>query len=239
MRIWFVRHGLSTANADFKVYSQQSDHTIPLLPEGKAQARSVGEFLSKEMLSRLSRLEEGHREFSHEPLRVRIWRSPYLRARQTTQEILNVLNRSGEFEVDQRENIALREQSFGVWTGMQTEDRLREWPRESAFYDQLVQSGGRFWAPIPCGESQAQVASRVQTVFGAIHHDREHHGIHDVIIVSHGIAIQCAIMQWMRYTFEWIHEHPHVNNCEVRLINGKRYEGTVFPGFSATPVPDL
>lgn len=239
MRVWFVRHGLSTANADFSVYSKQADHTIPLLPLGSEQARQAGQFLASHMFATLPREERRGRTLSGDPLRVRIWRSPYLRARQTTAQILSAFEGDQRYEVDQRENIALREQSFGVWTGLTTEERLSEFPVESAFYDKLVNEGGRFWAPIPCGESHAQVASRVQTVFGAIHHDREHHGIQDVIIVSHGIAIQCAIMQWMRFPFEWISEHPHVNNCEIRLIDGKEYKGAVFEGFEAPPCPDL
>lgn len=239
MRVWFVRHGQSTANVNFDIYSQQADSTIPLTEEGMEQATAAGEYLVKGILDEVPVHESRQRCFTGEPYRVRIWRSPYLRARQTTERIVSALNASGAYKVDQRENVALREQHFGVWTGLRTEERLREWPRESALYDRHVEKGARFWAPIPCGESMAQVANRVQTVFGAIHHDREQHGIEDVIIVSHGIAIQCAIMQWMRYPYEWISEAPHVMNCEARLISGKEYKGTMFLGFEAPPVPVL
>lgn len=233
MRIWFIRHGLSTANVDFDVYAKQADSTIPLTDEGITQASCAGR--------RLARLIE-----DHSPLgtlsKVRIWRSPYLRARQTTEAIVDSLQEDS-FSVDVRENVALREQHFGVWTGVSTEERRKRWPHESALYDGHIRDGAGFWAPIPCGESQAQVANRVQTVFGAIHHDFEQHGIEDVVIVSHGIAIQCAIMQWMRFPYEWISESPHVENCEIRLIGkgqtGYEYVGTVFEGFESPPIPAL
>ena len=67
LRIALIRHGESEANLDKTIFERVPDHAIPLTPHGHEQSAKAG---------------RGLRElFEDEPVRVYV--SPYLRARQT------------------------------------------------------------------------------------------------------------------------------------------------------------
>lgn len=226
--IYLVRHAVSEANLDKALYLRLPDQRVPLAPEGFAQARAAGAYLADQINDFSSR-------------RVRILCSPYLRARQTAAEIAAELVKEG-ITYDIREDIALREMSFGLFDGYADEELAEAFPAEYQWYqkhldvERIDGADGEFWAAVPLGESRAQVADRVRACFGGIlrglHASKQ--PITDYIVVSHGVTLRCFIMQWLHHPFEWYGRQPNPNNASVHRIadGGAGWEcDLVFDGF--------
>jgi broad specificity phosphatase PhoE len=106
--IYLVRHGESLANVDRAIHATIPDHKIPLSDRGMQQATDAGAEL-------VTLLPQGINT------RVRIWVSPYLRTRQTANQIAKEL--SNYFNnIDMREHINLCEQQFGLFDGIPDEE---------------------------------------------------------------------------------------------------------------------
>lgn len=215
-RIHLIRHGLSEANLDSAISLGKPDHAIELSPTGHDQATSAG--------SRLSKIINGTEGFQR--LKVRLLVSPYVRARQTADAIQYELERSG-LECVRHESIQLREQSFGLFNGV-PDERLREiHPIEHANHAKHVEYEGRFYAPIPMGESRAQVCDRVRASFASIHRDmnRKEDAITDTVIVSHGVTIRCFLTEWLHLPWEWCEREPNPWNCSINTLTGSSGRG--------------
>ena len=83
MPIYFVRHGKSAANVR-GVFAGQKDDS-PLVEEGFAQAKDAAQYLVKLPIKK-------------------VFSSPLLRARQTSEVIMDILGKGVPFEVDPRIN---------------------------------------------------------------------------------------------------------------------------------------
>lgn len=217
VNIYLVRHATSSANLDKEVYLSQPDFNVPLAPHGKDQSIAAGKFLRDNLVGR-----------------TRMLVSPYRRTRETADGIEIGLD---DHAHDRREELALREISFGLFDGISDENLPKEFPLEYAHYKKHVDFEGEFFSPMPLGESRAQVADRVKTVFGTILRDA-HNGIENFIVVSHGVTIRTFIMQWMHYSPEWYAEQPNPLNASIIRISSDgvspyRVE-TVFEGFEKT-----
>ena len=75
MHIFLIRHGESIANVGENYIKRIPDHLVSLTERGKEQARENGEWLANYC-----------KEQSIDLTKARIWRSPYLRTRQTSDE---------------------------------------------------------------------------------------------------------------------------------------------------------
>lgn len=201
MEILLVRHGESEANVDLGLYRRQADHTIGLSARGVAQAQDVGRQLAA---------------FCDDvPGLWRVWHSPYVRARQTAEEIVSAL----DWQVDSvREHILLGEQQMGLFDGLDDEYALR-YPDEAEHYDRYQRFDGRFWARPPLGESRFDVAQRVHQAFGTFHRDAERHGVERLIVVCHGTTLRAFVMMWCHLGVEWFEHEPNPGNCAVRWIS--------------------
>jgi len=222
IRIYLVRHGQSEANLDNAVNARLPDHRVELSPNGKEQAAAVGAHLAQTLAT---------------AQRIRIFCSPYVRARQTSAAIENAL-RSAGIEFDKREAIELRELQFGLFDGIADEDLPKRYPDEYGHYEKHKRFQGEFFAQMPLGESRCHVADRVKGVFGTILRDASSDRakpVTDFIVVSHGVTIRCFRMQWMHYSWEWYEQEKNPRNCSVRLIEGRAGAGyadrLVFDGF--------
>jgi 2,3-bisphosphoglycerate-dependent phosphoglycerate mutase len=236
IRIFLVRHGQSEANLDKAANARLPDHRIELSSEGYDQAKAAAEFLSDRLRS---------------CPRVRILRSPYMRARQTAAAFEQVL-RDRKIPFDIREAVELRELEFGLFDGVADADLEAKFPREYAHYHKHKQFEGEFFAPMPLGESRCAVAQRVKSIFGTILRDASAERaapIRDFVVVSHGVTIRCFRMQWMHYPWEWYEAERNPRNCSIQLIEGHpstpetdsdfsgSYSDTlIYPGF-APPQP--
>lgn len=206
--IILVRHGLSAGNKDKKVHHDLPDHAIPLAEEGFEQARKVG-LLIQEHLFR--KIDHGH---------VRLWQSPYLRTRQTAEEIVKTQWPNGKSIItDVREDVALCEQQFGLFDGLSDKELKERYPNEHAHYEKCERFDGRFWARMPLGESRFDVTLRVHQMFGTWIRDADQHGITTIVVVSHGVTIRAILMRWLHHSFEWFENEPNPGNCSFRVIS--------------------
>ena len=226
INILLVRHGVSQANLDRSLYTRLPDTRVPLAQEGHVQARAAGEAIAAWL--------KAHPD----PGGTRIYCSPYQRTRETCLGVEAAL-KDGGIAYDRIEELALREIGFGLFDGLTDEELPKLYPREHAYYQKHVDFEGEFYAPMPLGESRAQVADRVKGVFGTIIRDnRERENgwrIENFILVSHGVTIRAFIMQWLHKTPEWFHAQANPANASVALISsdgvGPYQLSTLFDGF--------
>lgn len=229
-RIFLVRHGESEGNVDKSRYRVKGDHEIELTERGTLQAREAGKFLVNyyEDLAAQQTIRVGQ---------VRLWTSPYTRARQTSQGIVDVLQDQGresllrdkpgdKFSTYWRENIRLSEQQFGLLNGIADESVVDHYPDVHDDYERA----GKFYARPPGGESRFDVAIRVHQMFGTLHRDCERHGIEDVIVVCHGTTLRAFVMEWLHLPVEWFLEEPNPSNCAIRLLEKGEDKGYIFGG---------
>lgn len=202
--IYLVRHGESLANVDKRVHASRPDHKIPLSDRGVEQANRAGEFLAQ-------RIAAAHGTAS----RLRVWTSPYLRTRQTSEAFKTQLALHGVTNVDSREHINLCEQQFGLFDGVPDEELPVRFPLEHAHYDLAARHEGKFWPRMPLGESRFDVAVRVHQAFGTFHRDADRHGIENIIVVCHGVTLRAFVMQWRHLPFEWFEQQPNPDNCDI------------------------
>ena len=229
-RIHFIRHGLSEANLSTSVNRRKPDHAIELAPEGHHQAKRAGDALAHHFDHR----GEG-------PGRIRMLISPYKRTRETGLHVMSALARRG-YHVEARDCLQLREQSFGLFDGLTPEELHAIYPEEYAHYLKHREFEGEFYAPMPGGESRARVCDRVRGVFGSILRDFASPvdaPITDVVCISHGVTIRCAIMEFLHLPWEWNEEEPNPLNCSINTISGRENEGwNLSQTFAGFQVPD-
>jgi len=224
LRIFLVRHGESLGNKDKSLIAKEADHSISISDLGTQQARIAGIALKRFFETNDDPKKPRHR---------RLWHSPYLRARQTADMIMA---NAGEYIKDKREHILLGEQQFGLFEGLPIEDLKLVYTPEYHHFMKCIQAEGRFWARPPLGESRFDVAKRVHQAFGSFHRDAVFHGIHDIIIVSHGVTLRAFAMMWMHYSIEWLEHEPNPELCSIRLIDGNVDKGYIFEGFNDSEV---
>jgi 2,3-bisphosphoglycerate-dependent phosphoglycerate mutase len=126
----------------------------------------------------------------------------------------------------------LCEQQFGLFDGVNERDMPVKFPAEFAYYDMLCRFGGKFWARMPQGESRFDVAKRVHQAFGTFHRDASDHGIHDIVVICHGVTLRAFVMMWCHLSPEWFEAEPNPANCAVRLIDSGEDKGYLFAGFA-------
>lgn len=221
MRIYLVRHGESEGNVDKTLHTTLPDHAIGLTERGHTQARHVGEFFARSIFG----YGNG----------FRVWRSPYLRTRQTCDDMLDAIytdpgGRGCKPAYGVHESVLLAEQQFGLFDGLSAEQLEEKYPNETAHYDKCARLQGRYFARLPLGESRFDVTLRVHQFFGTIVRDADRHNIQNLIIVTHGTTLRAFVMQWLHLPWEWMEKEPNPKNCAVRLLEGNVDRGYVYEG---------
>lgn len=204
MHIFLIRHGESMANAGENYVKRLPDHLVSLTENGKQQARENGEWLAAYC-----------KEKGIDLKKARIWRSPYLRTRQTCDEFNRALQIA-----DIREDITLTEQQFGLFDSVPEEDWGKLYPTEYAEYVRQRSNHGKFYARLPLGESPFDVAVRIHQFMGTIHRDLEKHGVDTLFIFTHGTTLRTFLLRWFHYSPEWYDEERNPKNCWIREIDG-------------------
>ncbi len=205
MHIFLIRHGESISNAGENYIKRIPDHLVSLTDEGKKQAYENGVFLAEYCKNKGIDLSS-----------ARIWRSPYLRTRQTCDEFNKSLNIK-----DIREDITLTEQQFGLFDSVPEEDWGKLYPAEFAEYERQRNGYGKFYARLPLGESPYDVAIRIHQFLGTIMRDKDKHGIDTLFIFTHGTTLRTFLLRYFHYSPEWYHEERNPKNCWIREIDGK------------------
>ena len=189
MHIFLIRHGESISNVGENYINRIPDHLVSLTEKGKEQARENGEWLARYC-----------QEKGVDLSKARIWRSPFLRTRQTCDEFNKYLNIS-----DIREDITLTEQQFGLFDAVPESDWEKLYPAEYKEYKRQLQNYGKFYARLPLGESPFDVAIRIHQ-----------------FIFTHGTTLRTFLLRWFHYSPEWYHEERNPKNCWIREIeNGQ------------------
>lgn len=213
MRIFLIRHGESVANVNENYEARVPDHLVPLTDRGREQARAGGAWLAEYC-------REKGIDLSH----ARIWRSPFVRTRQTSEEF----NRSLGI-TDIREDITLTEQQFGLFDAVPREECKARFPAEYEEYQRQICNFGRFYARLPMGESPFDVAIRVHQFMGTIHRDLEKHGVDTLFVFTHGTTLRAFLLRWFHYSTEWYEAEPNPKNCWIRAIDGGHDLGYINP----------
>ncbi len=188
LRIALVRHAESEANLDKTIYERIPDHAVPLTAVGREQAAKAGRELRE--------LFEG------EPVRVYV--SPYLRARQT----LDSLGLDDLIQLP-REEPRLREQD---WANLQdTADIEQQKKLRDAF--------GHFFYRFTHGESGADVYDGVSTFLETMHRDFESPDApKNVLLVSHGLTMRLFCMRWFHWSVRFFESLRNPGNAETRVL---------------------
>ena len=202
MKIFLIRHGESVANVGENYVKRTPDHLVSLTEKGKDEARAAGEWL-------LDWCNKNGIDLS----RARIWRSPFLRTRQTSEEFNKALRIT-----DIREDITLTEQQFGLFDAIPYERWGELYPREFEEYERQLANYGKFYARLPLGESPFDVAIRVHQFMGTIHRDLEKHGVDTLFVFTHGTTLRAFLMRYFHYSPEWYHEERNPKNCMICAI---------------------
>lgn len=202
MHIFLIRHGESISNAGENYINRIPDHLVPLTENGKEQARKNGAWLRDYCISNSVDLS-----------RARIWRSPFLRTRQTCDEFNKSLGIG-----DIREDITLTEQQFGLFDSVPMEKWGVLYPDEHEEYKRQLANYGKFYARPPLGESPFDVAVRIHQFMGTIYRDYEKHGVDTLFVFTHGTTIRAFLLRWFHYSPEWYHEERNPKNCMIREI---------------------
>jgi 2,3-bisphosphoglycerate-dependent phosphoglycerate mutase len=226
--IFLLRHAHSQANADKRVYRDLPDHAIPLSERGKMQAYATGENLAAYLAKNKALVDAG----------IRIWCSPYLRARETRDLLLDGMGAARDWFRDSREHILLTEQNFGLFDGLSDDECREKYPDESRRFDLCIEYNGKFYSKPPEGESRYDVCVRVNQFFGTIIRDAEKslNPVSNVLVISHGTTLRAFAMMWLHKRVEWFETEPNPANCSLRCIgrneNGKFTDkGYLFEGF--------
>ena len=218
MRILLVRHGESLGNVDPKIHASTADHAVPLSARGVEQAHEAGRIVDRFYRDQLGD-ERPH---------VRLWVSPYLRTRETADALMQT---AGGWITDRVEHILLCEQQFGLFDGVPDADLPTRFPNEWGYFDMQCRFGGKFWARMPQGESRFDVAKRIHQAFGTFHRDALEHGIHEIVVICHGVTLRAFVMMWCHLSPEWFEAEKNPNNCAVRLLDSGTDKGYLFGGF--------
>lgn len=206
MHIFLIRHGESMANVGENYVKRIPDHLVPLTAKGRNQAKENGRFLADYCKQKGLDLSK-----------ARIWRSPYLRTRQTCEAFNCFLGIN-----DIREDITLTEQQFGLFDSVPEEEWERRYPVEFAEYHRQCSNAGKFYARLPMGESPYDVAIRIHQFMGTIHRDLDRHGMDTLFVFTHGTVLRTFLMRWFHYSPEWYQAEKNPGNCWIREIDGDR-----------------
>jgi broad specificity phosphatase PhoE len=188
LRIALIRHGESEANLDKTIFERVPDHAIPLTPHGHEQSAKAGKYL-REL-------------FENEPVRVYV--SPYLRARQT----LDSLGLDDLIGIA-REEPRLREQDWANYqdtADIELQEKLRD-------------RYGHFFYRFTHGESGSDVYDRVSTFLETMHRDFETADApRNVLLVSHGLTMRLFCMRWFHWSVRFFETLRNPENAETRVL---------------------
>ncbi|HVM28315.1 MAG TPA: histidine phosphatase family protein [Mycobacteriales bacterium] len=208
--LYVVRHGESSGNVARdaaeaegleRIDIAERDMDVPLSETGLDQAAALGRWW-------------GAQPADEQPSVV--WTSPYVRARQTAERMLEAAGLDVPIVVDER----LREREFGALDGLTRKGIVAQFPDESERRTRL----GKFYHRPPGGESWADVLLRLRAALDSLRHDAAGER---VALVGHQVVVLLV-----RYVLEGMTEkdvlevdrQAEVANCSLTTY---RYDSSV------------
>lgn len=203
--LWLVRHGESEQNARMlgRDYPDYPDHAAPLTDAGLEQASDAGKFLARAL--------EAH---GCPPDEAVLFYSPYVRARQTAERILEKLP-----GVPGVSNDMLVEQDFGLFDGVPLYEIQTIYAKEHRVFSRARQYGGKFFARRPNGERPLDVEVRQRLFLDDMHrYLMGHPSVKHVIVVGHGAQLTVLRKLLRSESYEWYEGQPNPGNASVRRL---------------------
>ncbi|CAK9439033.1 uncharacterized protein LODBEIA_P32570 [Lodderomyces beijingensis] len=205
--ILIVRHGESEGNCDKSVNSLVPNHLVQLTKQGHLQSIEAGEVLAKFIENpELKDCSEGKRNKKS----IMFCTSPYLRTRQTCNNIIESIKDLPGVDYSVREEVRMREQDFGNFQSS-AEEMEKIW-QERAHY-------GHFFYRIPYGESAADVYDRVASFNESLYRQFRHEDFPNILVlVTHGIWSRVFLMKWFKWTYEEFEELKNIPHCHYLVM---------------------
>jgi 2,3-bisphosphoglycerate-dependent phosphoglycerate mutase len=197
-----VRHGESERNVAKDAAKRAELHSFgsglrdmdtKLTPRGHQQAQAVGEHLAKQYRFDV------------------LFTSPYLRTRETTEEIASKLTHKSPIVLEER----IREIEFGVLDGLTPKGIKKKYPEEDARRERE----GKYWYRPPGGESRPDVALRVQSFLGTLTRDYREKS---VLIVCHSVVVlifRRLLERWGETDYLKVDNEVDVLNCSLTIYH--------------------
>lgn len=160
---------------------------VKLTDRGHVQAQAAGEEIAQ-------MIKPGEN--------VRVYRSPYMRTRETEEEIRLVL-RKHNIKASVIEEPRLREQDFGNFQNIEEMEAIL---KERSIY-------GSFFYRIANGESAADVYDRCSSFCNSLYRHFTVHNPDVVILVSHGIWGRVFLMKWFKWNYEYFENLKNLKYC--------------------------
>lgn len=195
--IFVVRHGEAIHQVNPASWHNYTDSNMPLSVLGQKQARECG-LAFKSLVTADN---------------TAIISSPYERASKTAETIKEINNFPEIIYSDD-----LKEQNFGLFTGLSTEECWAKYPEYAKIFDIQEKRVGRFSVVPPYGESRMNVVERVEDFFDDIIPLMDKEEVNNVIIVSHSIVSKAIAMRLLENGPKWFDSQIDMQNCAVRKL---------------------
>ena len=202
-RLLLLRHAESLGNTGEQSAQLMGDHNLTLSALGHQQAHRLGQQLTRAYFL--------PSDASTAPPLLYI--SPYRRTRQTMAAVLEGAGVRPD-EVDVREDVRLREVEFGYDT-----DRAGDIPISQQ--EELRRTHGWFFYRFRGGESPADCYDRMSSFLSSLHRQLLRTPSQSVLVLSHGLALRCLLMRWLRLSVEQFDALDNPAHCErIELLRG-------------------
>jgi broad specificity phosphatase PhoE len=136
-----------------------------------------------------------------------VFSSPYLRAHQTSEQVLAALKNRPPLVLEER----IRELEFGTLDGLMGYGIKEKYPEEYARRERE----GKYWYRPPGGESRPDVALRVQSFLGTL--TRDYRG-KSVLVICHSVVVlifRRLLERWGEDEYLKLDREQDVLNCSV------------------------
>lgn len=206
---------------------------MALTEQGHLQALRAGQvlkdFLQQEILSDVCKKVRN-------PKSIMFYTSPYLRARQTCNNIIEGIKDLPGVEYNIHEEPRMREQDFGNFQS--TPEEMESIWEERAHY-------GHFFYRIPHGESAADVYDRIASFNETLFRQFQQDDFPNILIlVTHGIWARVFLMKWFRWSYEEFESLRNIPHCQYLIMkrceeNGKFCLKTPLKTWDELPESDI
>lgn len=149
-------------------------------------------------------------DYHKNPRSIMFYTSPYLRARQTCNDIISGIQGLEDVSYKIHEEPRMREQDFGNFQS--TAEEMEMIWQERAHY-------GHFFYRIPHGESAADVYDRVASFNETLFRQFQHENFPNILIlVTHGIWARVFLMKWFRWSYEEFESLRNIPHCQYQIM---------------------
>ena len=196
LTIKLVRHGQSEANAGRVDPLLTGEYTVPISEMGRAQAFAAGRAIGADFIRG-----------------ALLYESPYLRARQSLDTILEGagLDAAALLDIRRYEDPRLREVDHG-YESVEAQDELRR-------------THGWFYYRYRGGESPADCFDRTSNFLESMMRQIERHDAARALVVTHGLTIRCFVMRFLHLRVEDFDRIDNPDNGDVITLGDQNAIG--------------